>query len=596
MSLDEGGSGMQPELMKSDLESAQDEEARIIKLFKQIDKDGSGSIDAEELQDAMRLMGVKCTANSAKKVLKVIDTDGSGEIDQEEFLVFFQKVKDPEEIKNLLSAENQKFMDYKAQVQNDPNFTKKFYMPETYDMKTKFADHGDNVEAVEWLEGSQFVTASLVGLIFMHDVKKDPMVKGGVNTKPIKRIKVSDSGVYGMKVAPTSKKFAACAIGTTTDNVLWVDLMDESKEPIVHEGHETTPFCITVSLDDKYILSGNKQGAVILHQVGQKKPIFKDTKHEKVCSGVAFDLSGTKFATTSFDGMVYVYSFSGKDCFITKTIEDAAATGMCFGVQFVADDMLLSCGDDFCVKLWDLNTLDDSKMNFFGHTSDIKRIALSPDNGPKQPYGLYMLSGAADGSVRIWVVKERDMLSAECQKKIKATKAYAAQIKRNKANEEAQEKAIERMEAAVEVAASRKSIISRKGGGDLGMLDGEEESQPNTARDVVDPEEKLQKVTEDLEDLNAMLKERDTMSCLQARCAVEGHKLGITGMAMRFVDEKTVQVLTTGQDQCCKLYEIPVPDPKVFRRWALDVVSARPSKDGLQPRKSKQYVNAEDNA
>ena len=32
-----------------------------------------------------RLMGVKCTANSAKKVLKVIDTDGSGAIDIDEY-------------------------------------------------------------------------------------------------------------------------------------------------------------------------------------------------------------------------------------------------------------------------------------------------------------------------------------------------------------------------------------------------------------------------------------------------------------------------------------------------------------------------------
>ena len=28
--------------------------------------------------------------------------------------------------------------------------------------------------------------------------------------------------------------------------------------------------------------SGDKQGAVCLHRVGQKKPLFKDTKHEKV--------------------------------------------------------------------------------------------------------------------------------------------------------------------------------------------------------------------------------------------------------------------------------------------------------------------------
>lgn len=562
---------MQPELQKNDLENAQEEEARIRKLFNQIDADGSGEIDVDELADAMRLMGVKCTANSAKKVLKVIDTDGSGAIDIDEFLVFFKKVKDPEEIKALLSAENQKFMDYKAQVENDSNFTKRFYMPETYEMKAKFDDHADNVEGVAWLEGSQFCTTSLDGYIFIHDVKKDPMVKGGINKKPIKRILVSEKGVSGFAVAH-SKKFAACMIGTLTDNVIWVDLVEEGKEPLVHEGHESNAFCIAVSFDDKYILSGDKQGAVCLHRVGQKKPLFKDTKHDKVCSGVAFNLSATSFATTSFDGMVYVYNMSEKDCYITKTIEDAAATGQCFGVSFVSNELLLSCGDDYCVKLWDLNNLEDSKINYFGHTSDIKRIGLSPENGSDQPYGMYMLSGAKDGSVRIWLVRERDMLSAECQKKEKARKALVSQIK--KAGAEAGDEAAEDEEA---------------GGA-------------SPAVPIADAEEKLQRVTEDLEDLKAMLQERDSMLCVQARCAVEGHKLGITSLAWRFVDEKNAQVLTTGQDQCTKLYDVPIPDPKLFRRWALDtgggksgVNSRSTSKNSeITQRKSKQYVHAGD--
>ena len=79
----------------------------LARVFEAIDVDGSGAIDVKELGtrprqtpaqkrqlpagDAMRLVGVKCTANSAKKVLKVIDTDGSGEIELDEFLTFFKK-------------------------------------------------------------------------------------------------------------------------------------------------------------------------------------------------------------------------------------------------------------------------------------------------------------------------------------------------------------------------------------------------------------------------------------------------------------------------------------------------------------------------
>ena len=62
------------------------------------------------------MMGVKTTANSAKKVLAVIDTDGSGEISFDEFKTFFAKVRNPNELRNMLSATNQRFLEYKAMV------------------------------------------------------------------------------------------------------------------------------------------------------------------------------------------------------------------------------------------------------------------------------------------------------------------------------------------------------------------------------------------------------------------------------------------------------------------------------------------------
>ena len=38
-----------------------------------------------------------------------------------------------------------------------------------------------------------------------------------------------------------------------------------------------------------------------------------------------------------------------------------------------------SCGDDFCIKRWDINRLHEgSKTNFFGHTCNVTCITLSP--------------------------------------------------------------------------------------------------------------------------------------------------------------------------------------------------------------------------
>merc|ERR550514_167647 len=85
--------GQKPE---SDANEARDlDENRLKDIFRQIDVDGSGSIDVDELMDAMLLFGVKATKNSAKKVLAAIDTDGNGTVELDEFLTFFSKLKGP---------------------------------------------------------------------------------------------------------------------------------------------------------------------------------------------------------------------------------------------------------------------------------------------------------------------------------------------------------------------------------------------------------------------------------------------------------------------------------------------------------------------
>ena len=59
------------------------DEGELRRVFDQFDSDKSGAIDVKELQDAMRMLGVKCSANSAKRVLAAIDKDGNGTVEWE---------------------------------------------------------------------------------------------------------------------------------------------------------------------------------------------------------------------------------------------------------------------------------------------------------------------------------------------------------------------------------------------------------------------------------------------------------------------------------------------------------------------------------
>jgi len=54
-------------------------------VFKEIDSDGNGKIDPEELKDAMSKMGVKLTAKEVDRMMIEADQDGDGEIDGDEF-------------------------------------------------------------------------------------------------------------------------------------------------------------------------------------------------------------------------------------------------------------------------------------------------------------------------------------------------------------------------------------------------------------------------------------------------------------------------------------------------------------------------------
>ena len=65
----------------------EEECAEIHKVFNLFDKDGSGTIDAWELKDAMRALGIfVANREEQKKYMEKADKDGSGTIEQTEFL------------------------------------------------------------------------------------------------------------------------------------------------------------------------------------------------------------------------------------------------------------------------------------------------------------------------------------------------------------------------------------------------------------------------------------------------------------------------------------------------------------------------------
>lgn len=60
--------------------------AAFRQVFDMVDKDGGGSIDAEELFNSMKDVDCNLTIDEITDILEELDRDGNGEIDFEEFL------------------------------------------------------------------------------------------------------------------------------------------------------------------------------------------------------------------------------------------------------------------------------------------------------------------------------------------------------------------------------------------------------------------------------------------------------------------------------------------------------------------------------
>lgn len=64
----------------------QGKEEALRTAFIEIDKDGSGHLDSEELAECLQLCGFRITKHQVIALTRILDTDKSGTVDIQEFL------------------------------------------------------------------------------------------------------------------------------------------------------------------------------------------------------------------------------------------------------------------------------------------------------------------------------------------------------------------------------------------------------------------------------------------------------------------------------------------------------------------------------
>ncbi len=143
-------------------------------------------------------------------------------------------------------------------------------------------------------------------------------------------------------------------------------------------------------------------GPVVL----QQSPSFQTHgQHTGKITAIAFSCDGLKMAVAGQDRKITVWNCLGNT--LEKTLTDCHKdwiTCCCF--SDLSSNILITGSSDFTLKTWDIYT-GAEKTTFKGHTSAINDVAMSQG---------CVVSGAFDGSVKVWTHKAVEITTMYCHK------------------------------------------------------------------------------------------------------------------------------------------------------------------------------------
>jgi WD40 repeat protein/uncharacterized caspase-like protein len=174
---------------------------------------------------------------------------------------------------------------------------------------------------------------------------------------------------------------------------------------------------VAFSPDGRFALSGNRAlpeyrdlNTLILWEVASGRELRRFTGHAKALTSVAFSPDGTLALSGSDDKTLKLWEVaSGRELRSFTGHKDNVSS-----VAFSPDGrFVLSGSNDSTLKLWEASSGRELRSfasgrefnSFTGHASNVRSVAFSPD-------GKRIISGGADGTMRIWDAQTGEELAA----------------------------------------------------------------------------------------------------------------------------------------------------------------------------------------
>ncbi|KAG9066466.1 hypothetical protein KI688_001692 [Linnemannia hyalina] len=207
--------------------------------------------------------------------------------------------------------------------------------------------------------------------------------------------------------SPDGKLLAFCGDNHSAPGRDKISVYDTETWKRIHslQGHDSKIIGVAFSPCSRYLVSGSWDGRLVLWncETGVVNRIMEG--HSAGTSAVAFSPCGKQVASVSLDKSLRLCDINTGACKVyvsdAATLEPRSSwmshIGNVTGVSFSPDGQLIvSCGGDSLVKLWDSNTGALISV-FTGHTKPVTSVEFSPD-------GSNIASSSHDHTVRLWEV------------------------------------------------------------------------------------------------------------------------------------------------------------------------------------------------
>lgn len=163
-------------------------------------------------------------------------------------------------------------------------------------------------------------------------------------------------------------------------------------------GHSQPVSDLALASNGRYALTGSWDKTLRLWDLESATSLRTFIGHSSDIHSVALSADNRQIVSGSRDKTIRLWNTMAQ---CKKTIEEGCHTDWVNCVRFSpssTDTLIVSCGADKCVKMWDLKECS-LKKNLLGHTGSVYTITISPD-------GSLCASGGKDGVAMLWDVNE----------------------------------------------------------------------------------------------------------------------------------------------------------------------------------------------